>query len=204
MSYVILSRITSLNQLYLKEFKQKKIYCSAVAKKEAQRLRARAINIQHTEWDQERDNFIKISSLNARSLQQHYKDLQKDEFIMKSDIICVQETWFEAEPKEPITQFQEYYVHGRSKGIAIFTKRKPINIESLQTVTCSTIKATYIEFDLINVYRFSAGNNIIQFTAEVIPLLDASRTQIIMGDVNIDLMENSKNFSLSKPGTERV
>ena len=45
MAYVILSRITSIKQLYLKEFHQKKIYCSAVAKKEAQKLRARAINI---------------------------------------------------------------------------------------------------------------------------------------------------------------
>ena len=43
MAYVILSRITSMKQLYLKDFDdnkiQKKIYCSPVAKKEAQRFR---------------------------------------------------------------------------------------------------------------------------------------------------------------------
>ena len=198
MAYVILSRITSIKQLFLKEFDdkkiQRKIYCSAVAKKEAQRLRARAINIQPTDWDKDSPNYVKISSLNARSLRQHFTDLQKDKFIMNSDIICVQETWFEADPMEPITKLKEHYVHGRSKGIALFTKFNPIHIESTQTVTCSIIKATYVEYDLINVYRFSEGNSIIQFTEEVLPFLDATRTQIIVGDMNIDLMKNSQNL----------
>jgi exonuclease III len=207
MSYVILSRITNINQLYLKEFDQKKIYCSSVAKKEAQRLRARAINMQVTEWDHQRDGFVKLSSLNARSLQQHYQDLQKDEFIMKSDIIAVQETWFETNPKDPITKFYEYYVHGRSKGIALFTKTRPILTESFQTVHCSIIKASYAGFDLINIYRFSAETNILQFTAEVLPLLDALRTQVIVGDMNINLMKEPKNsftHSLEQRGFQQI
>ena len=187
-----------MKQLYLKDFDdnkiQKKIYCSPVAKKEAQRLRARAINIQSTDWDIEKPNFVKISSLNVRSLHQHCIDLQKDEFIMKSDIICLQETWFEADPVEPITKLMEHYVHGRSKGIALFTKFNPIHIETSQTIACSIIKATYVEYDLINVYRFSEGNSINQFTEELLPLLDATRTQIIVGDMNIDLMKNSQNL----------
>ena len=211
MAYVILSRITGIQQLYLKEFDQKKIekkiFCNAVAKKEAQRLRARAINIQVTDWDKKRPNFVRISSLNARSLNQHFMDLQKDEFIMQSDIICVQETWLEADPEEQMTQFRAHYVHGRSKGIAIFTKIKPIHQESIQTITCSIIKATYIEFDLINVYRFSDGNDIIQFTEEVILLLDITRTQIIVGDFNIDLMKTSHNLftqTLEQRGFEQI
>jgi hypothetical protein len=69
MSYVKLSRITNIKQLYLAEFDQKKIYCSSVAKKEAQKLRARAINFQETEWDLQLSSYdvIKVSSLNARS-----------------------------------------------------------------------------------------------------------------------------------------
>jgi hypothetical protein len=193
MSYVILSRVTSIKQLYLVEFDQRKIYCSSVAKKQAQRLRERAINMKETEWDQQRDGVVRISSLNARSLQQHYQDLQKDKFIMTSDIIAVQETWFESDPKDPITEFHEYYVHGRSKGIALFTKNKPIITESLQTVHCSIIKASYSEFDLINIYRFSNDTNISLFTEVVLPLLDTSRTQVIVGDVNIDLLKIPQN-----------
>ena len=103
-------------------------------------------------WDQDRLHFLKISSLNARSLKQHYKDLQKDELVMKSDIICIQETWLETEPKTPITKLDEYYIHGQSKGIALFTKERPIHVDKSQTATCSTIKATFKKFDLINIY----------------------------------------------------
>ena len=207
MSYVVLSRITNIKQLYLKEFDQKKIYCNKVAKREAKRLRARAINKQETVWDQDRQHFVKISSLNARSLQQHYKDMQTDELIMKSDIICIQETWLEAEPETPITKLNEYYINGQSKGIALFTKERPIHVDKSQTVTCSTIRARFKEFDLINIYRFSEGKNISQFTREIIPFIDAGRTQIIIGDINIDLMSSSKNLfteTLTQRGFEQM
>lgn len=194
MAYVILSRITSIKQLYLKEFDQKKIYCNAVAKREAQRLRKRAINIQPKEWDQQRENYVKISSLNVRSLQQHFWDIQKDEFLMKSDILCLQETWLESDPREPIPQYHEYYVHGRSKGIAVLTKLQPLSTETLQTATCSIIKVNFKKFDLINVYRFSSGNEVTQFTTDVLPLLDESRTQILVGDMNIDLFQKPVNW----------
>ena len=207
MSYVVLSRITNIKQLYLKEFDQKKIYCNKVAKREAQRLRARAINKRETVWDQDRQHVVKISSLNARSLQKHYQDMQKDELIMKSDVICIQETWLESEPKTPITNLDEYYIHGQSRGIALFTKERPIHVDKTQTDTCSTIKARFMEFDLINIYRFSDGRNISQFTAEVIPLIDARRTQIIIGDINIDLIDSLKNLfteTLRQNGFEQI
>lgn len=193
MSYVILSRITSLDQLYLKEFNQKKIYCSSVAKKEAQRLRKRAINMQETEWDKQAPGFIRITSLNARSLKQHPEDLQKDKLIMASDIIAVQETWLETDPRNPITSLNEYFLHGHSKGIALFTRMRPITVENFQSVHCSIIKASFSQLDLLNVYRFSADTGIQEFTEEVIKLLDKSRTQIIVGDMNINLLQSPWN-----------
>ena len=177
------------------EFDQKKIYCSSVAKKEAQRLRKRAINLQETEWDKQvpGNGVIRISSLNARSLQQHHQDLQKDKFIMKSDIIAVQETWFESDPRNSITPFHEYFVHGKSKGIALFARIRPITVENSQSVHCSIIKASFPRFDLLNIYRFSTDTDILLFTEEVIQLLDKSRTQIIVGDLNINLLQNPWN-----------
>ena len=113
---------------------------------------------------------------------------------MKSDIICLQETWLESDPEESITQFHEYYVHGRSKGIAIFTKQQPVSIERIQTTMCSIIKVTFVKFDLINMYRFSYENDLVQFTAEVCTFLDEARTQILVGDVNIDLFKSPDNW----------
>jgi hypothetical protein len=209
MAYVILSRVTNINQLYLTEFDQKKIYCSSVAKKEAQRLRARAINLKETEWDRElsEGGTIKVSSLNARSLQKHCIDLQKDDFIMKSDIIAIQETWLENDPEYSIPNFHEFYVHGRSKGIALFTKIRPTLVEKSQTTNCSIIKAYFPEFDLINIYRFSSDTDMLGFTENVVSFLDISRTQVIVGDMNINLLKNPKNHftdSLARRGFQQM
>ena len=46
MAYVILSRITSLEQLYMATFDEKKIYCNKDAKDESERLRKKALNLQ--------------------------------------------------------------------------------------------------------------------------------------------------------------
>ena len=193
MAYVILSRITNIKQLHLEPFDRKKIFCSSSAKREAERLRSIAINKQITEWDNQKVYRVRISSINARSLQQHYQDMQKDEFIMKSDVILVQETWMEADPETPITQVHEYFIHGRSKGIALFTRAKPIKIESFQTLSASILKASYDKFDIINVYRFSADTNISQFTEEVLGHVDPSKPQILAGDLNIDLFKTPQN-----------
>ena len=49
-SYVILSRVTSLDQLFLLPFSHEKIYCSPEAKEEALKLQKKSINRQVTEW----------------------------------------------------------------------------------------------------------------------------------------------------------
>ena len=38
---------------------------------------------------------MKISSLNCRSLKKHQEDIMSDAVLLKSDIICLQETWLE-------------------------------------------------------------------------------------------------------------
>ena len=198
MAYVILSRVTSLHQIFLKEFDQKKIYCSPVAKAEIGRLKLRASNLQDKEWHSDREKVVKISSINAQSLYQHNIDLARDQFIMQSDIIAIQETWLHDKLKESINDYKEFYVHGGSKGISLLTKNEPLKTMTFQSNCCSLIKATYLEFDIINIYRFSDSTNIKQFSTEVNAFLDAARTQVIAGDINIDLMKNPENIFTKK------
>ena len=176
MAYVILSRITSIDQLYLKEFEQKKIYCNKDAKNEVAKLNAKALNLQTTEWDQPVDGVLRLSSLNTRSLQQHRQDLETDEFIMKSDIILLQETWLNEDLTNNISDFHPYYVHGRSKGICTLTRVLPTHYSSNQTTHCSIIKLSFNNFDIINIYRFSGSSNLKDFTGDIIPLIDSNRT----------------------------
>lgn len=194
MAYVILSRITCLEQLHLQQFDEKKIYCDRQAKEEAERLRKRALNLQKTEWDREREGVVRISTLNVRSLQAHRQDMEGDEFIMNSDILAIQETWLEADMATPFRGYHEFYVHGRSKGIALLTRVKPLNVVSFQTDCCSVILAQYENFDLINLYRFSSSTDVRQFTKDILPLINTTRVQIIVGDTNLDLLKNENNF----------
>ena len=55
------------------------------------------------------------------------------------------------------------------------------------------MKASYADFDIINYYRFSASTNIQQFTAEILSMLDVSRTQLVVGDANLDYLRSPNN-----------
>ena len=110
MCYVILSRIVSLSQLFLFPFDETKIYCNEKAKEEAFKLKTCAINKQMELWDTEQENYIKISSLNVRSLNQHFEDLQNDQFLQKSDILCLTETWL-SDDLENTGKYHSYYIN---------------------------------------------------------------------------------------------
>ena len=207
MAYVILSRITGAKQLFLKEFDQKKIYCSAVAKAEAKRLRERAINHQNTEWDEEKEGVIKLCTINARSLHQHYQDLNKDQFILKCDIICVQETWLQQDLVDINNKFHHYYLHGRSKGIALMSRTPPVHTTRFQSENCSLLKASYIGYDIINIYRFASSTQVQEFTGEVLLHLDPGKTTVVLTDSNLDYIKCPDNFfttSLEQRGFKQI
>ena len=201
MAYVILSRIADILQLFLKEFDQAKIYCNTLAKAEALKLRARAINFQETEWNTAKPGIVRICTINANSLQKHYKDLIKDEFIIQSDIICIQESWLEEDLKDPINSFHHFYVHGRSKGITLMSRTKPLYVVPFQSENCSILKATYYDFEIMNLYRFASSTNINQFTTDVLSHLDTSKTTVILTDSNLDYLKSPGNHFSSSLNT---
>ena len=207
MAYVILSRVTSLDQLFLKEFDERKIYCNKEAKNEVARLEAKALNLKVTKWDEPDCGLVRFASLNTRSLLQHKEDLESDQFIMKSDIILIQETWLEYDLKNKISDFNHFYMHGHSKGIAVLTRSLPLHHSSFQTSNCSIIKLIFQDYDILNIYRFSSNTNIQEFTSEVLPLLNNFKTQVVAGDFNIDLQKipnNSFTKSLSNLGYQQL
>ena len=96
----------SISQLFLQRFDEKKIYCNESAKQEAEMIKERAINRKITKWDLNETQTLRISTLNIRSLKKHLIDLKKDDFLQKSDILCVNETWLVSDPEENLNGFQ--------------------------------------------------------------------------------------------------
>ena len=114
MCYVILSRIMSISQLFLHTFDENFFYCNESAKQEAEMIKERAINRKITKWDLNESQTLKISTLNIRSLKKHFIDLREDDFLQKSDIICVNETWLVSDPDENLNGFHGHFINLKS------------------------------------------------------------------------------------------
>ena len=195
MAYVILSRIVSISQLYLKPFNQKKIYCNEAAKLEAEKIKKNSLNKIVTKWDIA--GSVKITSLNIRSLLKHSEDLENDFYLNKSDIICITETWLTEDLLGKFSNFpNQYYVNRKSKGVALLSKIKPRDISKISNHLSSVIVVAFENFTLVNVYRFSENTNIKEFTEQFLKDISKYMTEsvVICGDLNIDLIENCNNI----------
>ena len=193
MCYVILSRIMCLKQLVLAPFNQAKIYCNEEAKAEALGIRDRALNRKSTPWDISGSKTFKISTLNVRSLQKHFQDLNDDKFLQQSDILCVNETWLLADPSSQFEGFCSHYLNLKSKGTALFSKLHIEDIQKVHSSCMSMIVARYKLFDVLSVYRFSDSSDIEEFTNQVTAKINFTKPALVLGDFNIDLLKLPDN-----------
>jgi hypothetical protein len=127
MAYVMLGRSERLEDIFIAgNYDEKKIKCSPAAKLASEDLFQRALNnpANADSWHQNSGQ-LKVSLLNIRSLKAHLEDIVKDFVIMKSDIICLTETWMLPEEQEgfKLPGFNMYHVTGgRGKGVAVCVK----------------------------------------------------------------------------------
>ena len=88
-----------------------------------------SLNINPSIWEKEtRQDVVKISYLNARSLVNKFENIKKDSSLHQSDIMILVETWISID-QEPTDKYQlhGFYSHwnnsGRGKGLAVFSKQ---------------------------------------------------------------------------------
>ena len=98
------------------------MYFNESAKQEAEIIKEMAINRKITKWDLNETHMLKISTLNIRSLKKHFIDLREDDFLQKSDIICVNETWLVSDPDENLNGFHGHFINLKSQGTAVYCK----------------------------------------------------------------------------------
>ena len=164
MIYVMLSRVCSLDQIIiLNEFDESKMYPDMRALEELKRLENISLNNHPTRWEDDNCKALKISSLNCRSLVKHFKDIELDALLLKSDLMALQETWLESDDERADLEISGYQLHlnsyGRGKGVAIYYKedlfehRLDIKKENMQ-LSQFTSKA----LDIIVIYRSQQGS----------------------------------------------
>ena len=129
-AYVILSRIQSLQQLYLLNYTDTKIYTDPQALEEAKKMKQNAINIRTPYWLRNDDNHIRVISLNIRSLNKHHKDLQADFTVKKANFICLSETHLTPQHENNLNiDSYDLFTNsvGKGKGVAIYAQKNSNN-----------------------------------------------------------------------------
>ena len=198
MIYVMLSRVCTLSQIFiLNEFEAKKMYPSQKALGELDRLNKISLNNNPTTWENVDKKLLKISSLNCRSLKKHFQDISSDDSLLKSDMICLSETWLDNDEISQDLHIPQYFLHlnskGKGKGIAIYFKEDIFKHEfDIKEENMQISKFSSPDIDIITLYRSQRGN----FTDlnENIELLKTERKPILItGDFNFCYIDSSNN-----------
>ena len=131
-TYVALGRVQNIQQLHLKSFDEKDIMVSTRALEEKNKIWDSALNNPKNQLDNQPENIwrrhdesvSKISSLNIQSLPGHLNDLKADHTLMKSDVICLQETFRMRSDGSPRLPGYTCFLagEGRGRGVGAFVK----------------------------------------------------------------------------------
>ncbi len=113
--------------------------------------------------------------------------MQEDTILMKSDIICLQETWLENEGKNDYN-VNGYELHlnsqGRGKGLAIYFKKECFQHETdIKKPNLQISKVSSEQVDVIIVYR-SQDENYRSVKDDIETMMNFNKTTIIVGDLN--------------------
>ena len=200
MIYVMLSRVCSLDQIrILNEFDESKMYPDMKALEELKRLENISLNNNPTRWEDNNIKALRVSSLNCRSLLKHFKDIELDALLLKSDMIALQETWLESNEEREDLEITGYQLHlnshGRGKGVAIYYKEDifehqlDINKENMQLSQFASQT-----LDIIVIYRSQQGSQ--KELIEHLKLMgNREIPQLIVGDFNFCYLNNTSNLT---------
>ena len=202
-SYVMLSRIQTIDQLYiLNSFNESKLSISSKSLNELERLEKISLNRNPTIWETETEDTVKIAILNCAGLRAHIKDIKVDSYLLQADIIHFVETSLEAESPTNDLLIEGYtvYFNNISKGRGITSYiRKHLKIDlqdNIEDTGIQIIKFSSEEIESIVLYRSSFGN-IGNLCEKLSSLFSNKKCQIITGDFNICTNKRPNNLMTS-------
>ena len=200
MVYVMLSRVCCLEQLIiLGKLNRDKIKACPKVISENKRMEEVSVNRNPTKWNNPSVQGVRVSSINARSLRKHMQDISKDPTLLRSDLICIQETWIDTEEEQEIYNLDGYtkYLNsqGRGKGLAIYIKKNKFKyVSDFKSPNMQISKVTSERMDVISVYR-SQEEPLVSLTNQVEALLDPHKTTLVVGYFNFCYKNSQNEFS---------
>ncbi|XP_062592424.1 uncharacterized protein LOC134253849 [Saccostrea cucullata] len=203
--YVALSRVRSLDGLFILDFNEKSLSKDETVDKEVDRLRENRLQLSYTPlYSVCKD--IKFLFNNARSLHKHFLDIKSDPSVLAADVIGIAESWLceidsdEDFTLEGFTMFRNDASSSQSRphhGIVIYLRNQ------LQCVSYNSFTSKSVEFSIISV--MPSNTDPIQCVViykqpsctlqlfydtlknRLLPFVDKDEKTVIMGDFNLDL-----------------
>ena len=188
-SYVMLSRVEALNQLYIiGHLPDEKFYASGKALRELERMDRISVNRNPPKWEQKFGWSLKLFALNCQSLKAKIIELQNDPIVSFSDVIILCETWLKTDVVQEEVTLAGYELHlnsfGEGKGLASYYKAEKVSPSTdIMKQRFQITKLVSPEVDIISVYRSSDANND-ELMDELKSLIGPDKTTVICGDFN--------------------
>ena len=222
MVYVALSRIQNLTQLYLMSLDTTRIWADKDALNEMKTMKKEALNREEIlikdPWFQWNNKTIKITSLNIFHLPSRLCDLHKDPTILKSDIICLQETYWKNDVAPTIPEYScimsTTIEQKRGKGLVAFIKNSMMNnfdeSSAINDRVGQFLRLSFHQYDIINVYKTQQCRTITDhehFIDLLDTLVEVQKPTIITGDFNFDYWKEKDNLlgqTLTKSGFKQL
>ena len=193
MGYVMLSRVQCLSQLYIVgTLPMAKIKPFPAAVTELRRLHEADIALQKRDYNQS------VVSLNASSLQKHFKDVEAHHSLISHDVICIQETWM-AEGSQDDDNFNLPHMSkifankGRGKGVVTYFSDQ---FQPAMTIVKQFYQLASVRSDkmvVVNIYRSREAKDE-EFLSSLMEIINEdihTEAILVMGDFNFCERDNS-------------
>ena len=216
-TYVTLSRITSINELYLiGKYNKAALKVNESAKREYERLRTESCFKSQTQ-NRVTESTITISLLNTRSFKTHFRDTLMEKHLLDNDILCLTETQLEINDDNYIMESalkRQFKIHFNSninkfKSIAYGYSREItiLSNEDFNAISIFTLKKQQFSNTPITLIYRSPKSPLSEFI-DCLQCLVGGNIDIFLGDFNIDAFEGVRalkevfrnyNFKVSEP-----
>ena len=198
MAYVMLSRVESIEQLFiLEEFDGRKIYGNPDAIEELNKMNKISVNENPSQWKDTRLAQTRIGILNCGSLRPKFEHIKADDNFAISDVIGLTETWLWENEDKSIFELLGFQAHhncfGKGRGVSVYYKEElfkhdiDITEEKLQIT-----KLVSTNLDIIIVYMSPKGNEseLQRYLEEIIEI---DKKTLVCGDFNRCYIDNKNN-----------
>ena len=183
-SYVILSRVENLSQIYLiDDVYPEKIYPHQDASQQLEKMSEKYIEPSPGKIS------LRMLSLNIRSLPRHFPDLVLEEDIADHDLILLQQTCLTGDHQDSF-DIEQYNCHfnssGSGGGLAVYFKEGFSHVRDIKEDQYQLTKFSSTEYDVISIYRSTSSNQQtqIQFLTALEKLINNKKKTIVTGDFN--------------------